>query len=145
MELLYKQIENIVDKRAPLVSNLANVASLLFKMDNINWAGFYLVRNDDLYLGPFQGDPACLVIKKGNGVCGTAFARKESIIVDDVNSFKGHIACSSLSKSEIVVPIIKGDNVLAVIDIDAPIYKRFNENDRIFLEKVSALLAKLDW
>lgn len=145
MELLYKQIENIIDKGAPLVSNLANVASLLFKMEDLNWAGFYLVKEDELYLGPFQGDPACILIKKGKGVCGTAFEKKESIIVDDVNKFIGHIACSSLSKSEIVVPVIKDDNVVAVIDIDSPIYSRFKDSDRLFLEKVACLLADLSW
>jgi len=144
-DLLYKQIENIIDKEAPLISNLANVASLLFKMENLNWAGFYLANEDVLYLGPFQGDPACILIKKGKGVCGTSFLKKESIIVDDVNCFAGHIACSSLSKSEIVVPIIKGDKVVAVIDIDSPIYSRFKQSDKVFLENVASLLAKLDW
>ena len=143
MELLLEQIKEIIDKDLPLVSNLSNVSALLGKLENINWAGFYLVNEDKLYLGPFQGDVACVVIPKGKGVCGTSFLKKETIIVDDVNQFAGHIACSSLSKSEIVVPIIKDDEVKAVIDIDAPIYSRFSEKEKVFLEKVANLLKDL--
>ncbi len=143
MKLLLKQIESIIDPSLPLVSNLSNVSAVLFKMDNINWAGFYLVNNDELILGPFQGDVACTRISKGKGVCGTSFLRKETIVVPNVNEFKGHIACSSLSKSEIVVPIIKDDNVKAVIDIDAPIYDRFSEKEKEFLESVSKILEVL--
>ena len=143
MKLLLKQIENIIDPSLPLVSNLSNAAAVLFKMDNINWAGFYLVNNNELVLGPFQGDVACTRIPKGKGVCGTSFERKETIIVEDVNQFKGHITCSSLSKSEIVVPIIKDNQVKAVIDIDAPIYSRFGSEEKIFLEQVSKLLEVL--
>ncbi len=143
MKLLLKQIESLIDPSLPLVSNLSNVSAVLFKMDNINWAGFYLVNNDELILGPFQGDVACTRISKGKGVCGTSFLRKETIVVPNVNEFKGHIACSSLSKSEIVVPIIKDDNVKAVIDIDAPIYDRFSEKEKEFLESVSKILEVL--
>ncbi len=143
MKLLYKQIEAIIDKNLPLVSNLSNVSAILGKLDNINWAGFYLVQGDSLYLGPFQGDVACTIIPKGKGVCGTSFLKKETIIVDDVNKFSGHIACSSLSKSEIVVPIIKDNDVKAVIDIDAPIYNRFSNREKEFLEEVAKLLSKL--
>ena len=143
MKLLLKQIESIINPSLPLVSNLANVAAILFKMDNINWAGFYLVNNDELVLGPFQGDVACTRIPKGKGVCGTSFERKETIIVDDVNKFVGHIACSSLSKSEIVVPVIKDNEVKAVIDIDSPIFNRFGLEEKEFLESVSKLLEEL--
>ena len=143
MELLYKQIEAIIDKDLPLVSNLSNVSAILGKLDNINWAGFYLVQGDSLYLGPFQGDIACTILSKGKGVCGTSFLKKETIVVDDVNKFPGHIACSSLSKSEIVVPIIKDNDVKAVIDIDAPIYNRFTNKEKEFLEEVTKLLSKL--
>ena len=143
MELLYKQIEAIIDENLPLVSNLSNVSAILEKLDNINWAGFYLVQGGSLYLGPFQGDVACTIIPKGKGVCGTSFLKKETIIVDDVNKFSGHIACSSLSKSEIVVPIIKDNDVKAVIDIDAPIYNRFTNKEKEFLEEVAKLLSKL--
>lgn len=143
MNLLVKQVESIIDPSLPLVSNLSNAAAILFKMDNINWAGFYLVQNDELVLGPFQGDVACTRIPKGKGVCGTALERKETIIVPNVNEFKGHIACSSLSKSEIVVPVIKNNEVKAVIDIDAPIFDRFHEEDKEILEAISQLLEVL--
>ena len=143
MELLLKQIESIIDKDLPLVSNLSNVSAILNQMEDINWVGFYIVDGDFLYLGPFQGDVACTKIEKGKGVCGTAFARKETIVVPNVNEFKGHIACSSLSKSEIVVPIIKDDAVIAVIDIDSPIFDRFHEKEKEGLEKVAKLLSKI--
>ena len=141
--MFYKQIESIIDKNLPLVSNLSNVSAILFKMGDVNWAGFYLVDGDRLYLGPFQGDVACTVIPLGKGVCGTSFKEKRAIIVPDVNEFKGHIACSSLSKSEIVVPIIKDDKVLGVIDIDSPIYNRFNKKDEQLLIEVSNLIKDL--
>lgn len=143
MKQLLTQIKSIIDKDIPLISNLSNISSLLFKMKDVNWAGFYLVQRDTLYLGPFQGDPACTVIQKGNGVCGTAFERKESIIVPDVNQFKGHIACSSLSKSEIVVPVIVDNEVKMVIDIDSPIYDRFHQEELIFLQEVASLIKSL--
>lgn len=142
-ELLYKQIENIIDKGLPLVSNLSNVSSLLFKMGEVNWAGFYLSNGEYLYLGPFQGDVACTRIPFNKGVCGKAYSDKKSVIVDDVNKFPGHIACSSLSKSEIVVPIKKDDVVFGVIDIDAPVYSRFKKEDQELLEKVAELLVPL--
>lgn len=141
--ILLNQIKSIINKELPLVSNLSNVAAILNKLENINWVGFYLVEGDTLYLGPFQGDVACTVIPKGKGVCGTSFAKKETIIVSDVNKFDGHIACSSLSKSEMVVPIIKDNEVKAVIDIDSPIYDRFHEDDKLFLEEVAEELSKL--
>lgn len=141
MNTIFSQIKNILDPNIPLVSNLANVSSLLFKMEDLNWAGFYLVKEDTLYLGPFQGDVACTIITKGRGVCGTAFKKKETIIVPDVNKFPGHIACSSLSKSEVVVPIIKKDKVVAVIDIDSPKINRFTDEDKQFLEAVADELS----
>ena len=143
METLLKQIESIIDKNLPLVSNLANVSAILYKMDNINWAGFYLSNGEYLYLGPFQGDVACTVIPFDKGVCGKAFSLKQTLVVDDVNKFEGHIACSSQSKSEIVAPIISNGKVFGVIDIDSPIYSRFDENDKYFLEKIASLLAQI--
>ena len=142
-ELLLKQIESIIDKDIPLVSNLANVASILYTMEDINWAGFYLLDKDRLVLGPFQGEVACTIIPLGKGVCGTAASKKETIIVDDVNTFKGHIACSGKSKSEIVIPILKNNQLIGVIDIDSPIYSRFSNLEKEFLEAVSNLLAIL--
>ncbi|MCR5332967.1 MAG: GAF domain-containing protein [Bacilli bacterium] len=140
---MIKQVKAIIDKSLPLMSNLSNVSAILFKQENINWAGFYLVDGDTLYLGPFQGDVACTRIPMGKGVCGTSFLKKETIIVDDVTKFKGHIACSSLSKSEIVVPIIKNNQVKAVIDIDSPVLNRFNKNDKDQLEEISKILGEL--
>ena len=144
-DLLYKQIESIVDDSLPLYSNLANVSALLNEIKDINWCGFYIVKGDTLYLGPFQGEAACTKIKIGKGVCGTSLLKKETIIVDDVNKFDGHIACSSKSKSEIVAPIIKNNQVVGVIDIDSPIYSRFNEKEKMFLEKVASILATLSY
>lgn len=143
MKLLLEQIKSIVDPSLPLVSNLSNASAVLKDMENINWVGFYLVNGDKLYLGPFQGDVACTIIPKGKGVCGTSFEKKETIIVPNVNEFKGHIACSSLSKSEIVVPIIKDKEVVALIDVDAPIYDRFNNEDKAFLNEVAEILSPL--
>lgn len=143
LKMLLNQIKSIINKELPLVSNLSNVAAVLNKLENINWVGFYLVEGDTLYLGPFQGDVACTIIPKGKGVCGTSFEKKETIIVPDVNKFDGHIACSSLSKSEIVVPIIIDNEVKAVIDIDSPIYDRFHDDDKVFLEEVAEELSKL--
>ena len=143
MEELLESLKAIIDPDLPLVSNLSNAAAVLNKLDNINWCGFYLKDNGFLVLGPFQGDVACLKIPFGKGVCGTAYQKKETVIVDNVNTFAGHIACSSLSKSEIVTPIILDNEVKGVIDIDAPIYNRFNESDRLFLEKFAIILAPL--
>ena len=143
MELLLAQFKALIDQDLPLVSNLSNASALLNQLENINWCGFYLKNGDNLYLGPFQGEPACTLIPLNKGVCGAAAREKRTIIVPDVNAFPGHIACSSLSKSEIVVPIIKDEEVKAVIDIDAPIYNRFNENDQKLLEQIAILLAPL--
>ena len=142
-DLLLKQIESIIDKNIPLVSNLANVAAILYTMEDINWAGFYLLDIDRLILGPFQGEVECTIIPLDKGVCGAAASKKETIIVDDVNTFKGHIACSNKSKSEIVVPILKGNQLIGVIDIDSPIYSRFTSVEKEFLETVSSLIAAL--
>lgn len=143
IKIIYSQIKEIVDKELPLVSNLSNVSALLNQLDDINWCGFYLAKDDILYLGPFQGEVACTTIPFGKGVCGTSAKNKETIIVDDVNSFKGHIACSSKSKSEIVTPIIKDNKVLGVIDIDAPIFNRFTNQEKEYLEKIALLLKDL--
>ena len=140
---LAEQIKNLTNDKLPLVSNLSNAAAILATMDNINWAGFYLVEGNSLYLGPFQGEPACTLIQKGKGVCGKAFEEKKTQIVKNVKKFKGHIACSTLSRSEIVVPIISGGEVKAVIDMDAPVINRFEDKDREILEEIAGFLAKL--
>ena len=143
MNILIKQLKEIINPNLPLVSNLSNASSLLNQLDNINWCGFYLCDGNRLFLGPFQGDVACTTIPLDKGVCGYATSAKKTVIVDDVNSFKGHIACSSLSKSEIVVPIIKNDEVKAVIDIDSPIYNRFTKDDQELLEEFANILKEL--
>ena len=142
-ELLIQKVKSVVDKDIPLISNLSNVTAILNEMKDINWCGFYIVNNDTLYLGPFQGEVACTVIQKGRGVCGTSLLRKETIIVPDVNKFDGHIACSSKSKSEIVTPIIKDNEVVAVIDIDSPTLNRFNIDDQNTLEEIAKILSEI--
>ena len=143
MEQLTKQLIALIDKDLPLVTNLSNASALLNTLEDINWCGFYLKQGDYLYLGPFQGDVACTIIPLSKGVCGKAAREGKTIIVPNVNEFPGHIACSSLSKSEIVTPIILDNEVKAVIDIDAPIYNRFNESDQKLLEELADALAPL--
>ena len=143
MKNLAKQIKEIIDPRLPLISNLSNASAVLNQLSNINWCGFYLLSSDRLFLGPFQGEPACTIIPLDKGVCGYAASNKKTVIVDDVNKFQGHIACSSVSKSEIVVPIIKDNEVKAVIDIDAPIYNRFAQEDAELLEEIADVLKEL--
>ena len=143
MNLLVQELKSLIDPKLPLVTNLSNASALLNKLENINWCGFYLAKDNVLYLGPFQGEIACTIIPFSKGVCGYAASNKKSIIVDDVNAFPGHIACSSLSKSEIVVPIIVNNEVKAVIDIDAPIYNRFTKEDQDLLEEMAKVLEVL--
>lgn len=143
MKEMINQLKAIIDKDLPLISNLANASSVINQLDNINWCGFYLNDGKRLVLGPFQGEVACSIIPYDKGVCGYAFTNKKTVIVDNVNEFPGHIACSSLSKSEIVVPIIVDNVVKGVIDVDAPIYSRFNEDDAKALEECALILAEL--
>lgn len=141
--MLEKQIAAIINKKYPLITNLSNASAELNQLENINWCGFYLVKEDGLYLGPFQGEVACSYISFDKGICGRCYREKKTIIVDDVLADKDHIACSSLSRSEIVVPIIKNETVVALIDIDAPIKDRFHENEAVLLERVAKILADL--
>lgn len=143
MEMLTEQLIALIDQGLPLITNLSNASALLNNLKDINWCGFYLKDGDNLYLGPFQGDVACTIIPLSKGVCGKAAREAKTIIVPNVNEFPGHIACSSLSKSEIVAPIILNNEVKAVIDIDAPIFNRFNENDQKLLEELASVLAPL--
>lgn len=143
MNLLINQLKSIIDPYLPLMTNLANASAVLNQLPNINWCGFYLLQGESLYLGPFQGDVACTTIPLTKGVCGYAARNKETVVVDDVSIFPGHIACSTLSKSEIVVPIIRDNQVKAVIDIDAPIQKRFSNEDKALLEEASKVLEVL--
>ena len=123
---------------------MANVSALLNEvLDRINWVGFYTVQPDgNLLLGPFQGKTACIRIKNGRGVCGTALMEKRTQLVPDVHAFPGHIACDSASKSEIVVPVMRGDTVFAVLDLDSPIKDRFSEKEAAFLTKIADSLAE---
>ena len=124
-------------------ANLANASALLFhSLPDLNWAGFYLLKQDELVVGPFQGKPACVRIAIGKGVCGTAAARRASVIVRNVHDFPGHIACDSASNSEIVVPMIRGDALLGVLDLDSPKLGRFDEEDREGLERLVEILVK---
>ncbi|MBS0275180.1 MAG: GAF domain-containing protein [Proteobacteria bacterium] len=122
------------------IANAANLSSLIFtSLDDLNWSGFYFLKGGVLVLGPFQGRPACVRIDMGKGVCGTAAAKRETLIVKDVNRFPGHIACDVASQSEIVVPLVKGGNVIGVLDIDAPVTGRFDAEDRNGLEHLAQL------
>ena len=141
-EVLLPQIEALLNNNEPVISNLSNVtAALRQSFDKISWVGFYLLKDNILYLGPFQGKIACTVIKIGNGVCGTSAEKKETLIVDDVDKFPGHIACDSGSKSEIVIPLIKDGKLLGVLDLDSYEYSSFNETDKKYLEKICKLIA----
>lgn len=138
---LLTQAHALVDPRFGRISNMANLSALLFHtLEQINWAGFYLLDAEVLRLGPFQGKPACTEIALRKGVCGTAAARQETVIVADVHQFAGHIACDSASKSEIVIPLIDHGQVWGVLDIDAPVVNRFDETDKVYLEKIVQLL-----
>ncbi len=137
---LIPQIKGLLTGEADLIANLANVAAALKEQFNWLWIGFYLVKNNELVLGPFQGPVACTRIKKGRGVCGSSWAQAQTLIVDDVEKFPGHIACSSSSKSEIVIPIFKENEVVAVLDVDSSELAMFNEVDKIYLEQIVQLL-----
>ena len=143
MKMILSQLQEIIDPKLPQVTNLSNVTAILNQLENINWCGFYLADGETLYLGPFQGEPACTIIPFSKGVCGYSASIKKTVIVPDVNQFPGHIACSSASKSEIVVPIIKDGLVRAVIDIDSPILDRFTFEDANLLEEAAKILEVL--
>jgi L-methionine (R)-S-oxide reductase len=139
-ESLMPQIKGLLEGEADLIANLANVAAALKEQFNWLWIGFYLVKNDELVVGPFQGPVACTRIKKGRGVCGTSWAESITLIVPDVEKFPGHIACSSLSRSEIVVPIIRNKQVVGVLDADSDQLSNFDETDQYFLEQIVEII-----
>lgn len=143
-KLLIKQLKELLNRNDHKLSNLSNLTSALYQTFNkISWVGFYLYDKEKLYLGPFQGKVACTTIEIGNGVCGTAAAKKETIVVPDVDKFPGHIACDSESKSEIVLPIINKDGELfGVLDLDSSEYNSFNETDKIYLEEICKFLVE---
>jgi L-methionine (R)-S-oxide reductase len=142
-ELLIKQLAALVHDEKDVIANLSNASALLNQfLNNVNWVGFYLWKDDELVLGPFQGLPACIRISYGRGVCGTAVKERKTQLVEDVNQFPGHIACDSASQSEIVIPIIKNDEVFGVLDIDSPSLNRFDETDQVYLEKFVEEIVK---
>ena len=137
---LIPQIEGLLEGENDLVANLANVSAALKQQFNWLWVGFYLVKGDELVLGPFQGPVACTRIKMGKGVCGASWKTKQTLIVPDVEAFPGHIACSSLSKSEIVIPVIRNQEVIAVLDVDSDQLEEFDDRDQKYLEKIVTLI-----
>src|SRR3954463_7835171 len=138
---LIPQIAGLLEGEPDLIANLANVTAALKEQFSWLWVGFYIVRNDELVLGPFQGPVACTRIKKGRGVCGTTWAEAKTLIVPDVEKFPGHIACSSLSKSEIVVPLFYNGEVVGVLDVDSDQLNQFDTTDQNYLEQISKLVS----
>jgi L-methionine (R)-S-oxide reductase len=139
-ETLIPQIGALLEGEPDLVANLANICAALKEQFNFFWVGFYLVKNDILVLGPFQGPVACTRIQKGRGVCGTAWEKQTTILVPDVEKFPGHIACSSLSKSEVVVPFFHQGQVTGVLDVDSDRLNDFDETDQHYLEQICAMI-----
>jgi GAF domain-containing protein len=139
-ESLIPQIRGLMEGEDDLIANLANIAGALKEQFNWWWIGFYLVKGDELVLGPFQGPVACTRIRKGRGVCGTSWAKAETLIVPDVEKFPGHIACSSLSRSEIVVPLLKDGIVWGVIDADSEHLSHYDKTDQYYLEQIVRLI-----
>lgn len=144
---LYAELANalqaLVSGERDWIANLANASALLYDLlPDLNWAGFYLLKDGELVVGPFQGKPACVRIAIGKGVCGTAAQRRKTVIVPNVHAFAGHIACDSASNSEIVVPMMRGDELLGVLDLDSPKLERFDAQDRDGLERLVAILVE---
>ncbi|MBT8141511.1 MAG: GAF domain-containing protein [Gammaproteobacteria bacterium] len=145
-ESLLMQAQGLFHDENDMIANAANLSSLIYNsLENVNWAGFYFYKNNELVLGPFHGMPACIRIELGKGVCGTAAYTRKSQVVKDVHQFDGHIACDAATRSEIVVPLIKNGELLGVLDIDSPMVARFTDADRIGVEKLAeAFLKSLD-
>lgn len=137
---LIPQIEALISGETDQIANLANIAAALKEQFKWFWVGFYLVKNDELVLGPFQGPVACTRIKKGKGVCGASWLQEETLVVPDVEEFPGHIACASASRSEIVLPVFKGEEVIGVLDVDSEYLAHFDDIDAIYLKKIVNLL-----
>lgn len=139
-DTLFPQIKALLEEEEDLIANLANIAAALKEQFDFFWVGFYLVKNDQLVLGPFQGPVACTRIRYNKGVCGTAWAQEKSLIVPNVEEFPGHIACSSLSKSEIVIPLYKNKQIIGVLDVDSHKLNDFDHIDEVKLTKILSLL-----
>ncbi len=141
--LLRTQLQGLTDGVPCLLANLANASALLYQaLTDINWAGFYLMQDGKLVLGPFQGKPACVEIQVGSGVCGTAVQQDEIMLVENVHEFPGHIACDSASNSEIVIPMHKGEEIVGVLDIDSPVLARFDKEDEQGLAELVRILMQ---
>lgn len=137
---LTQQLSALLEGERDFIANAANTSALLFQMmPDLNWAGFYLMKEGELVLGPFQGKTACVRIPVGRGVCGAAVEKRQSMLVEDVHAFPGHIACDAASRSELVVPIFRGDEIIGVIDLDSPIPSRFDANDQAGIERVAEI------
>lgn len=142
-QLVIKQLQALLEGENDRIANLSNASALLNQfLDDINWVGFYLLKDEQLILGPFQGLPACVRIPLGKGVCGTAAVNKRTERIADVHQFPGHIACDAASNSEIVIPIINGEQLIGVLDIDSPSKNRFDELDQVYLEKFVEVLIQ---
>jgi L-methionine (R)-S-oxide reductase len=140
---LTDQLEALLTGERDPIANMANASALLFhSLPALNWAGFYLLRDAELVLGPFQGKPACVRIAVGRGVCGTAVSERRSLVVPDVHAFPGHIACDSASRSELVVPLVRDGRIAGVLDLDSPLPDRFDEEDRRGCESVATVLMR---
>ncbi|MFN2576452.1 MAG: GAF domain-containing protein [Pyrinomonadaceae bacterium] len=138
---LGSQLSSLLNGERDLIANAANFSSLIFhSLPDLNWAGFYFVKEEELVLGPFQGNPACVRMPIGQGVCGAAASRRETVIVPNVHEFPGHIACDSASNSEIVVPLMKGERLIGVLDLDSPVSSRFDRDDAAGLERLISIL-----
>ena len=138
---LAQSLRNLLGEERDPIANMANMASLLyFSLPSINWSGFYIYDGQELVLGPFHGKPACVRIQLGKGVCGTSAFKRETLMIENVHEFPGHIACDADSKSEIVIPLIKDDIIIGVLDIDSPIYARFDEDDKHGLQQLIEIL-----
>ena len=136
-EMLYDSMKALIEDEKDWIANLANVSALLFNhLEKVNWAGFYLMKEGELVLGPFQGKPACIRIEVGSGVCGSAVEDRKTYVVDNVHQFEGHIACDTASNSEIVVPLFYEDQIIGVLDIDSPVKSNFDDLDKKYLEKM---------
>lgn len=140
-KLMVQTVKAFISGESNTIANLSNISAIINEyLLDINWVGFYLMENDELVLGPFQGKPACIRIPIGRGVCGTTAAQKKTIVVEDVHQFPGHIACDVASNSEIVIPIIKNNEIFGVLDIDSPKFKRFGELEQKYLEEIVTLI-----
>ena len=143
-QTLNEQLPLLLGDERDFVANAANTAALIFHtLPDLNWAGFYFFNGEELVVGPFQGKPACVRIEIGRGVCGAAAERRETLVVPDVHEFADHIACDSASNSEIVVPLVKNERLIGVLDLDSPSFNRFDEEDRIGLERAAATFLEL--